>query len=53
MHINNANHASSLDQVAPGITDRSDHASNDGVTAIIRGTQQIWKPYSAAYIGSL
>ena len=26
---------------------------DDKVTAIVRGTTQIWKPYSASYIGSL
>ena len=26
---------------------------NDRVTAIVRGTTHIWKPYSASYIGSL
>ena len=28
-------------------------SDNYGITAVVRGTQQIWKPYSAAYIGSL
>ena len=28
-------------------------SENYGITAVVRGTQQIWKPYSAAYIGSL
>ena len=28
-------------------------SDNNGITAVVRGTQQIWKPYSAAYIGSL
>ena len=32
------------------IMEKSD---NYGITAVVRGTQQIWKPYSAAYIGSL
>ena len=32
------------------IIEKSD---NYGITAVVRGTQQIWKPYSAAYIGSL
>ena len=49
----NITDTSSIVEEAPGITDRSDHEPNDGVTAIVRGTQQIWKPYSAAYIGSL
>ena len=26
---------------------------NDKLTAIVRGTTQIWKPYSPSYIGSL
>lgn len=36
-----------------GILYRSDDDLKAGVTAVVRGTQHIWKPYSASYIGSL
>ena len=50
---NNITHRSDVKPIYPEVKERTNHASRDGVTAIVRGTQQIWKPYSPAYIGSL